>query len=734
MGVRGLTTFIANRSNQYLERYELHDSYLVVDGNSIACQLYKWHCRCNDCFGGDYDKYARSIYSFFRLLADCNVTPLIIFDGAYEKRKMKTVYSRMRNKVSAAKDLNSVTEGRISLFPLFLRELFVDIVMKLKLQCVRCDFEGDSDAAYLARTLQCPIVSYDSDFYIFDVLYIPFSEMDLKLRKRKGVNYIPCAVYKAERFLNSFGGLDKVNLPLLSALLGNDYIKKRAFSVFYRQLKMQKTKQNEQQTLIKSVIVWLKNETPESALRKILGRYKLKNRRRLARKIRRAIEGYSCGNTPVCSYFNIDEPRREHTTISVPEPEDIENIEDEELEESDNEPEAEGSEETTSSSSEEEDEIEVPPKCDPKPDRPDFFTDNFRRCQYPPCFMDMKVSNIYFCIPQIEDFSTGSSHFMNLKIIAAIHKILTYPNTKKLTCVSTNIHGHVKKFGVPLYENDVPKLMDVENMDPKTSKTSLLDIINVEQDIFNGFPNSWHLFLISIKYWVTNSKNKVELPCIYSLILCAIILNYVDSKVGFYRSTRSFLAKYSTNANVAKTKPSLNITQALDHIDFDNSIACMKKLIHYFQMDAKMKSYVKLFDRSIVDAFAEFQSCLLHVKYLNSLFGCPFPTTVISDFYDGTFLYNMTTNLQKRSDLKSYMKLLLESCPQILGVFEMMADEVESRIVDDLGQHEPVRKRRKKKKTVENVVQELLPCASEEDEEYIYDSNNKFSLLSFVNK
>ncbi|RZC38255.1 XPG I 2 domain containing protein [Asbolus verrucosus] len=303
MGVRGLTTFIANRSSQYLERHELHDCYLVVDGNSIASQLYRWHCRCNDCFGGDYDKYANVINSFVELLFDCGITPLVIFDGAYEKRKLKTVFSRMKNKLSAARDINSVTEGSVPVFPLFLREVFVDILLKLRVKCVRCDFEGDGDAAFLAKNLNCPLLSYDSDFYIFDVVYIPFSNMDLRLRKKKDVNYIACEVYKVDKFLSSFGGLDK--------------------------LKIQKSKDNEQQRMIKSVIMWLKNETPESALRKILGRYKLQRRKKLADKIQLAIEGYQCVNTQICSCFNVDLNSKQENRITVPKAEEIEAVVDE---------------------------------------------------------------------------------------------------------------------------------------------------------------------------------------------------------------------------------------------------------------------------------------------------------------------------------------------------------------------------------------------------------------------
>lgn len=729
MGIRGLTTFIANRSSQYLDHYELHDTYVVVDGNSIACQLYKWHCKCNDCFGGDYDKYANVIKNFFQLLSDCNITPLVVFDGAYERRKLKTVYSRMRNKISASKNLNSVTEGRISVFPLFLRELFVDIVMSLNIKCVRCDFEGDSESADLARTLKCPILSYDSDFFIFDVLYIPFSTVQLRVYRKKNVKYLACEVYRVDKFLNSFGGLDKINLPLLAALLGNDYIKKSAFRVFYRQLKMQKTKQNEQQTQIKSVIVWLKNETPESALRKILGRYRLQNRRRLAQRIKKAIEGYQNSKSQLCTYFNFEATEETTRTITVPKPEEVEDLEEDELEEG--ELEEEDSESSSEPEEEEPEEGSIPVL---KSLIPNFFRNNYKKCVYPPSFMDMIISSTYYFIPLLEDYSKEPCHVISLDIVSAIYKILTFPKPRNLFCVMRNEHSNVKRSPVAPYNGDLPKLSEIENLDEERAKEIFLQILKIQNKTFENFPKSWQLFLVAINYWITNTKSTIDLPHIYSLILCAIVLNYVDPKVGFYRSTRSLLSKYSSY-NVAAEKPSSstkNLTEALDEIDLSTGVSCAKKLIDYFQMDAKMRCYVKLYERSIVHDFAQFQSCLLHIKYLNSLLNYPFPNFAVSEFFDGTFVYNMTANLLKRTDLKGYMRILLESCPKILNAVELIVGEIED-IGVHLGRHEPPRKRKKKKK-VASFVPEADLLSDVSDEEYVFDSNNKFSLLSFVNK
>ena len=99
MGIPGLTTYIAQRSDMHLQPFELYDTYLVIDGNALASQLYIKYAKCNCCFGGDYDKYARSLEEFFDSLAKCNITSLVLIDGGCEQKKIKTIRKRIRDKV-----------------------------------------------------------------------------------------------------------------------------------------------------------------------------------------------------------------------------------------------------------------------------------------------------------------------------------------------------------------------------------------------------------------------------------------------------------------------------------------------------------------------------------------------------------------------------------------------------------------------------------------------------------
>lgn len=273
MGVRGLTTFIKNKENKYLKKYKLHNCTVLLDGNSIASNLFIWS-NIESAFGGDYDKFAKYIKEFFKVLKKCEVSPLVIFDGGYEQRKLRTVYSRMKDKLRSARDAQPHS-GSLN-FPLFMRIVFREVLSELSIPFSQSDFEADDELAALARQLQCPVISYDSDFYIYDVLYIPFPSINIQaiaLADNFSGNlekyYLDCKIYCVDTFIDSFGGLDKNMLPLLAALLGNDYIRRSTFKAFYANLKIPKGKTNPLQRRIKSVIEWLRKETFDSAVKKV---------------------------------------------------------------------------------------------------------------------------------------------------------------------------------------------------------------------------------------------------------------------------------------------------------------------------------------------------------------------------------------------------------------------------------------------------------------------------------
>ncbi|ALC38737.1 ast [Drosophila busckii] len=351
MGVRGLTSYIAQRAEIYLKPYELHDTALVIDGDNLACNLYKDVTGYYSAFGGNYDDFYRAVVEFFHVLAECNIVPYVLMDGGYEERKLRTVAKRLRGKIAVIKRIDPCAS--ITLFPLHLKEVFVDAVKDVGVPVMRCVFEADDELAALARKLNCPVLSYDSDFYIHNVKYIPSitltaqvltkqlkqSAVDRNLRKNeakhvekrtkankagaglkaktldaaddgkksagKTYKYLDCCIYRVEHLCGR-GALSPEKLPLFAALLGNDYIARSAFRNFFA-VGMGKAgrsrKLNQQQRRIRVILQWLKEHPVDVALGKVMSRLKKFQRTSLMAQVQAAMSGYSNELCHAFDYF-----------------------------------------------------------------------------------------------------------------------------------------------------------------------------------------------------------------------------------------------------------------------------------------------------------------------------------------------------------------------------------------------------------------------------------------------
>lgn len=346
MGVRGLTTYIAKYADRYLNPFELHDCSLVIDGDSLSCYLYK---STNSAFGGDYDHYFRVICSFFAMLKQCNIVAYVLLDGGYQPKKLTTVRQRLRSKVGAIKHLNPYDCQ--ATFPILMRDVFVEAMQSSGVHYMRCIFEADDEVAALARKLRCPVLSFDSDFFIHNVPYIPLGSLTMKVFRRNvaatattapnggskkqrirqrqklvtelGANdefctktvpaatatthsyhYIKCSVYQIANLARE-ENLRTEMLPLFAILLGNDYIHRSIFKKFFLNVSMKNTgkRSSQQGKRIVALLRWLKNETLATAIDKIVNHVEKEKKQWLRQQIDIGIAGYVHEKSLAFEYF-----------------------------------------------------------------------------------------------------------------------------------------------------------------------------------------------------------------------------------------------------------------------------------------------------------------------------------------------------------------------------------------------------------------------------------------------
>ncbi|XP_076627089.1 single-strand DNA endonuclease protein asteroid [Colletes latitarsis] len=744
MGIPGLTTFINNRSDRYLEYFELRDTYLVIDGNSISCQIYNSY-KCNCVFGGDYDKYAQRISDFFDDLLKCNVVPLVLIDGGCEDKKLQTVISRTKEKI-----------------------LFKDIMRKKNIRHVQCLFEADNAIAAVARILNCPVLSYDSDFYVFGTLYIPFDTLDnYTVKSSTGTGYMKrCKIYKVEYLLNSYKGLNQSTLPLAAILLGNDYVKRGTFRNFFRYLKLRRItrkRYSNRQYCIEATLQWLSGYTLDKAVIGILCRSPKPIRQKILSIIETNINGYTNASAEILVPLGFSqEYAARATTHSINRifkfDGDVNSLM--YIEETDKNGDFESSEEEE----EEENEVEILDMLKESESAtnnalanvPKWFVDEFLMGNYPAYFMDLLVRRLYICPVQIEDYSYPSSNVISLKIIRVIYTFLQSGMNKRRGFMKYMMRSHNKKlkcyelegidtiFSSPLLS--LSNLREVPLMIRREILNDTLEIRNIE--CIYALPPEWMLYIACAQYWIKQDELYKSDKCyMYSIFVC-LLFNIIDIKIGKHRIIHNFQNKYGTKIQSIKQKRKtsnckpdysthVTLDEACNNVDPDDCLMAAPFFISHFEMDRKLYTNPKKFNRSIIHAFAVFQNCLRHSMNLNALLGYPYTQIEIANLFNGTLLYNIVNNFKTRYDIEGYINTILENSPSLCRVFFTLLSTVTplfaSCLQNEVNSRKKQRPKSKHTKSDQNTDDndtEYFSADEDTFESKFYDANNPFSLLN----
>ncbi|XP_058815445.1 protein asteroid [Topomyia yanbarensis] len=580
MGVRGLTTYIGTNAERYLEPFELHDCELVIDGDNLCMQLFVRSEDRTGAFGGNYDHYFRAVVAFFELLSKCNVKPFVLLDGGYEKSKLKTVCERFLGRIQVIKHVKAVSSRPI--IPLLIREVFVDALRASKVPIMRCLFEADNEIAVLARKLDCPVLSYDSDFYIHNVKYIPYVTVTHKIYRKVIENdqhyaielvdrrnkrkhrvlakqgegeiqidlikesycYLDCSLYTIESLIGPSERLKPEMLPLFAALLGNDYIERRVLTRFYASMRVGKISRKvaPQQRWIEAILKWLQHHSVKSATTAVLGQVREKRREGLTRQLRGAMYGYNCEECSSYEYFGFEEQQEEiagcasEKFLEYLETPEVDNLLESDLvDEINSSNDEENSDEVDEISSGEEREENEPDdklisytsfKWDP------WLREIYHAALTPRFVMDLYYSSQYINYPQVEDISRPDSNSICYEVLKYIFALLKSTKNGKNFRYLTRVEKMAKYQWIK-FENIV--LPEAVTYDPDQEKNMPLFRIAFENfshcdDIFttvDQLPANLQLYFVCLAFWAAKSSD-VTCVHIHTVILCIIQLQMVD--------------------------------------------------------------------------------------------------------------------------------------------------------------------------------------------------------------
>ncbi len=180
--------------------------------------------------GGEYAAYKELIEKFVTALRDCDVSLYVVLDGGsdYTDKKLDTVMQRAKDRIRRAH--KAVEDSRQEkILPQLVKLVFKQTLAQLEVPVAQCYGEADQEIAALAKEWQCPVLSLDSDFCIFDLPagLLPLSLFQWQAVVQRGTkSYIPCKIYNASSFCIFFN-IQRQLLPTFAALAGNDYVNLR---------------------------------------------------------------------------------------------------------------------------------------------------------------------------------------------------------------------------------------------------------------------------------------------------------------------------------------------------------------------------------------------------------------------------------------------------------------------------------------------------------------------------
>ncbi|XP_007438593.1 protein asteroid homolog 1 [Python bivittatus] len=668
MGINGLMSYVGEHSEFFVD-LQLRNTNVIIDGNNLYHRLY-FDSNLDIRRGGDYDSFTDIIRLFFESLAACNIQPYVVLDGGSDAsdKKLTTLKERAFEKIQAANSLSCGGGG--SVLPLLVREVFKQILTKLQVPFVQSFSEADRDIVSLANHLNCPVLTLDSDFCIFDLQagYCPlnyFQWRNLCRCKDSQDCYIPTRCFSLERFCRHFSNMNKTLLPLFAVMSGNDYINLPAIEMFFSKIHLpigKSRQRSRKHDRIQGLLNWLSRFADlGEAMENVLKYLKKHEKEEIRQLLSSFMEEYEPSNVNLKDFFQ----------SGVYESEELKKLK-----------------------------------------LPQWIGASLIKGHLPPFVSDALILRRTILHVQVENIRRGSAHTTALPIRQVIYWLLqnTSPSSlspslnKQPTSFPPVFHEFdrfqksLKKSSVQVAElaqkfPDSRYALATLNEVPIADRLLLLwETLGVTASILEPVPCLLQLPMAVTCYWTRCSEPKVTLQHIRALLL-GIIFGELDKML---------------------------------HIpDPQVSHAEVNKIVHdQFLKWKEKKSPKDALELDAAHTFCQWQCCLQAGLYLNQLLCSPLPEPDLTRLYNGTLVHRLYHELKSSSTPEN----LLSASPKIYQLYCNMVQIVKDSTPPGFFQKKKSKSQRKKDKKVnqlpdtrESTAMDTLPSCS---------VNNRFAILA----
>lgn len=605
MGVHGLTSFVEG-NHQFLTEMRLRDCRLVIDGCSLYFQLY-FKSGLDQARGGDYDMFAVLVRQFFAALSECAVQPFVVVDGGMDQtdKKFKTLQERTQSKIREAHALSRGSHGYI--LPLLAREVFKQVLFELGVPLVQCISEADFEIASLAKHWGCPVLTNDSDFYIFDLKggYLPFSFFQWNNVSGKFTDrYIPARHFTVNRFCSHFNHMNKQLLPLFAVITGNDYTPGKITENFFSRVEFERVPSGwksgrSSSPRIGAFLTWLSQfSSPVDALEVVLVILGGQQKGNLRAQLSARLKDYQLPqNSSLAQYFSSPQPAL---------------------------PDAQG----------------LPMALVPQPE---WLLKMITSAKLSSFVLDVLVLQKVLLVAQVENSHLASSHMTSLSIRKTIYSLLLEkpkqdsqkPQTgtqrgRGRGDINRQSQGKGGQFDTPcvdeydrhelnLKKNTVEvygptfvpqlQLTAIDKASVQVRLQVLLGTLGVMEHVLQPLPPQLCLAVCVTFFWMNNCKPKPAQP-----LLHAILLGFVYGELSWRRA--------HPNDPLFGSKASASVCQRLSQLRVS-------------------PGQRRGLDLGVAHLLSQWQSCMWVTMFLNQLLCFPLPEPQCAWVFSGSLLHGL---------------------------------------------------------------------------------------------
>ncbi|NWR66965.1 ASTE1 protein, partial [Bucorvus abyssinicus] len=615
MGVQGLTSFVEERGSFFTE-LRVRDTRLVIDGSSLCYCLY-FASATDFRRGGDYGPFAAAVSDFFSNLRRCRVAPFVVLDGGrgLADRKLPALRDRAADRLRSAQGLSRGGGG--GLLPLLARQTFVQTLGRLGVPFVHCFAEADREIAGLANRWGCPVVSLDSDFFIFDLAggYCPLSHFQwwsVCTGERPQGCYVPARRFSVERFCGHFGPLNKRLLPLFAVMNGNDFSRPAALEVFFSKVRWPRGCTAGRHLRLQRLLSWLAQfSDPAEAVDSVLKYLKEHQREEIRELLCAAVEDYTPSDVNLEEFFQNGRYECEAARTA---------------------------------------------------DLPLWMLDALAKGKLSSFIINVLTLRSNFLHVQVENMQRPSAHSPALPIRQVIYGLLLRPAQRTaaaapgpqsselpVVCEFDRLQATLKKTFVPAaslpprFCDDHFPLDKLTEVPLSSRQMLLLETLGVKMSFLKLVPSHLQLPVAVTCYWICSSEPKVKLPQLKALLLTMV----------------------SGELHRITVDPDLPDLPA-----GDDSMAYEK-----FLKWKEKKLPSEAFDLDAAHGFCQWQCCLQMGLYLNQLLCVPLTEPDLSSrLYSGTLAHRLYQELKSTPSVEN----LFSSSPKMTQLYQVLLNTVES--------------------------------------------------------